>query len=45
MRFFKALKTQGQQGVQGSAMGGMRLRQALNNDGLEGREVGVLGGV
>jgi hypothetical protein len=45
MRFFKALKTQGQQGVKRNAMGGMRLRQALNKGGLEGREVGVRGGV
>ena len=45
MRFFKALKAQGQQGVKRSAMGGLRLCQALNDGGFEGREVGVVGGV
>jgi hypothetical protein len=45
MRFFKALKAQSQQGAKRSAMGGLRLRQALGEGGFEGCEVGIVGGI
>jgi hypothetical protein len=45
LRFFKELEAQRQPGVESRAMGGVSLRQALDNGDLERSEVGVIGGV